>query len=178
VISSDPYDLLLDIERRCQANAAGLPSLDRAEDEWVGVGFRIADYKLIAVMSEVKEILYLPVYTSIPGVKSWMVGVANVRGNLLPLMDLKGYVMGEDIAQRINSRVVVIDYKGFNTGLIVEEVYGLKHFLAKDQADKLPDMDAKILPYIEMAFNEQDNEWPVFSFNQLTRDERFIQASL
>jgi twitching motility protein PilI len=178
VNSSDPYDLLLEIEQRCQANAAGLPTLDRAEDEWVGVGFRIGTEKLIAVMGEVKEILDLPAYTSLPGVKSWMVGVANVRGNLLPLMDLKGYIMGEDIDQRKKGRVIVIDYKGFNTGLIVEEVYGLKHFLAKDQADKLPDVDKSILPYIEMAFNEQDNEWPVFSFKHMTQDERFNQVSL
>ena len=106
VNSSDPYDLLLEIEQRCQANAAGLPSLDKAEDEWVGVGFRIGNNRLVAEMAEVKEILDLPVYTSLPGVKSWMVGVANVRGNLLPLMDLKGYIMGEDIAQRKKGRVI------------------------------------------------------------------------
>jgi twitching motility protein PilI len=178
VNSSDPYDLLLEIEQQCKASAAGLPSLDKVEDEWVGVGFRISDYKLIAEMSEVKEILDLPVYTTLPGVKSWMVGVANVRGNLLPLMDLKGYIMGEDIAQRKKSRVIVIDYKGFNTGLIVEEVYGLKHFIVEDRVGNQPDVDINILPYIEMVFNEQGNEWPVFSFKQMTRDERFNQASL
>lgn len=176
--SDDPFDLLLEIERRCQANAAGLPSLDQTEDEWVGVGFRIGNDRLLAVMSEVKEILDLPVYTSLPGVKSWMVGVANVRGNLLPLMDLKGYITGEDIIQRKKGRVMVIDYKGFNTGLIVEEVYGLKHFLAKDQTDGLPEVDKRILPFVEMAFNEQGNEWPVFSFRHMTQDERFNQASL
>ena len=69
-------------------------------------------------------------------------------------------------------------HEGFNTGLIVEEVYGLKHFLAKDQADKLADVDKNILPYVEMAFNEHDNEWPVFSFKHMTQDERFNQASL
>ena len=81
--TGDPFDLLLDIERRCQANAAGLPTLDIVEDEWVGVGFRIGKDKLIAPMYEIEEILDLPEFTYVPGVKSWMVGVANVRGGLL-----------------------------------------------------------------------------------------------
>jgi twitching motility protein PilI len=98
--TSDPFDLLLDIEQRCQANAAGLPTLDKVEEEWVGVGFRIGDDKLIAHMNEIEEILDLPEFTNVPGVKSWMVGVANVRGGLLPLMDLNGFILGQDIKQR------------------------------------------------------------------------------
>ena len=53
----DPFDFLLDLERCCQANASGLPTLDKSDDEWVGIGFRIGEDKLIAPMSEIEEIL-------------------------------------------------------------------------------------------------------------------------
>jgi twitching motility protein PilI len=178
VKKSDPFDLLLDIEQRCQANAAGLPTLDRIEEEWIGVGFRIGDDKLIAPMSEIEEILELPDYTYVPGVKSWMVGVANVRGALLPLMDLKGFILGEDIKQRKKGKVIVIDYKGFNTGVIVEEVYGMKHFLSKDQSSDIPDMHESVSKYVDMAFNQEGDTWPVFSFQNMAQDERLAQASL
>jgi twitching motility protein PilI len=178
VKKNDPFDLLLDIERRCQANAAGLPTLEKADDEWVGVGFRIGNDKLIAPMSEIEEILELPEYTYVPGVKSWMVGVANVRGSLLPLMDLKGFILGEDIKQRKKGKVIVIDYKGFNTGVIVEEVYGMKHFLSKDQASEIPQMDENVSKYVGMAFNQDGDTWPVFSFQNMAQDERLAQASL
>jgi len=115
--TSDPFDLLLDYERRCHANAAGLPVRDKAEDEWVGVGFRIGDDKLIAPMNEIAEILDLPEFTYVPGVKSWMVGVANVRGGLLPLMDLKGFILGEDIKQRKKGRVIVFAYGMQSSGI-------------------------------------------------------------
>jgi twitching motility protein PilI len=174
----DPYELLLDIERRCEGNAAGLPKLDNVEQEWVGVGFRIGNDKLIAPMDEVKEILDLPKYTNVPGVKSWVVGVANVRGNLLPIMDLRGFMLGEDIKQRRKGRVLVINYKGFNTGLIVEEVYGMRHFLAKDESRDLPATHEKITPYVEKVFMQDSERWPVFSFRKMTQDERFAQASL
>lgn len=176
--TDDPFDILLDIEQRCQANAAGLPTLDEAAEEWVGVGFRIGDDRLIAPMSEIEEILDLPDYTCVPGVKSWMVGVANVRGGLLPIMDLKGFILGEDIKQRKKGRVIVIDYKGFNTGVIVEEVYGMKHFLSKDQSEMIPEVHENVSKYVGMAFNQDGNSWPVFSFQSMTQDERLAQASL
>ena len=176
--TTNPFDLLLDLEKRTLARSEDLPTLDKVEDEWVGVGFRIGDSKLIATMSDVKEILDLPEFTLVPGVKSWIVGVANVRGSLLPIMDLKGYLLGDDIKQRQKGRVIVISYKGFNTGLIVEEVYGMRHFREGEATDDIPEVHESITPYIERAFKQDDEHWPVFSFDNMTQDERFAHASL
>ena len=175
---SEPFDLLLDLERRTVKSSAGLPSLDLVKNEWVGVGFRIGDSKLIAAMSDVKEILDLPDFTTVPGVKSWIVGIANVRGSLLPIMDMKGYLLGEDIKQRHKGRVIVINYKGFNTGLVVEEIYGMRHFRESDESSDIPEVHESISPYIERAFKQDDEYWPVISFHEMTQDERFVHASL
>ena len=176
--TSDPFDLLLDLERRTIKVSSSLPMIDRRNDEWVGIGFRIGDSKLIASMSDVKEILDFPEFTMVPGVKSWIVGVANVRGSLLPIMDMKGYLLGEDIKQRHKGRVIVIDYKGFNTGLVVEEIYGMRHFRKSDATTDIPVIHESISPYIEKAFMQDDEHWPVINFNKMTRDERFAHASL
>ncbi len=174
----EPFDLLLDLERRTVKGSVGLPSLDQVKDEWVGVGFRIGDSKLIAAMADVKEILDLPEFTTVPGVKSWIVGVANVRGSLLPIMDMKGYLLGEDIKRRYKGRVIVIDYKGFNTGLVVEEIYGMRHFRKSDESADIPEVHESISPYIERVFKQDDEYWPVISFHEMTQDERFVHASL
>ena len=176
--TSHPFDLLLDLESRTVKRATGLPSLDRIEDEWVGVGFRIGDSRLIAAMSEVKEILDLPDFTTVPGVKSWMVGIANVRGSLLPIMDMKGFLLGEDIMQRKKGRVIVIDYKGFLTGLVVEEIYGMRHFRESDETSDIPEIHENILPFVQRAFKQDDEHWPVIEFVEMTQDERFAHASL
>ena len=49
----------------------------------------VGDTVLVSKMGEVTEILDPPDFTRVPGVQSWVVGIANVRGSLLPLMDLK-----------------------------------------------------------------------------------------
>ncbi|MDT8281716.1 MAG: chemotaxis protein CheW, partial [Gammaproteobacteria bacterium] len=117
--TNQPFDYLLELEQRTLKFTSELPKLDRVENTWVGVGFRVGDSRLIAAMSDVKEILDIPEYTMVPGVKSWVAGVANVRGSLLPILDMKSYLLGGDMRQRKRGRVIVIDYKGFNTGLIV-----------------------------------------------------------
>lgn len=175
---SDPFDLLLDLDKRTLKGSSGMPALDLVEEEWIGVGFRIGDSRLIASMSEVKEILDLPSYTLVPGVKSWIVGVANVRGNLLPILDMKSYLIGEEIKQRQKGRVIVIDYKGFNTGLIVEEVYGMRHFRESDATSDVPAVHDGITPYVDRAFKQDEEYWPVFDFNEMAQDERFSHASL
>jgi len=166
------------MEHRCLNSAAGLPVADNASEKWVGVAFRIGEDRLIAPMDDVAEILELPDFTSVPGVKSWVVGVANVRGNLLPLMDLKGFLLGEDIKQRRKGRVIVIDYKGFNTGLIVEEVFGMKHFMTENEVKDLPHVNPGVAPYINKAFVLDHEFWPVFNFKRMTSNDKFANASL
>ncbi len=93
-------------------------------------------------------------------------------------MDMKGYLLGEDIKHRHKGRVIVIDYKGFNTGLVVEEIYGMRHFRESDETSDIPEVHESISPYVERAFKQDEEYWPVISFNEMTQDERFAQASL
>ena len=176
--TNDPFDVLLDLERRTVNGPIDLAALDHAEEEWVGVGFRVGGSKLITSMSDVKEILDLPDVTIVPGVKSWIIGVANVRGSLLPIMDLRGFLLGDDIKQRHKGRVIVIDYKGFNTGLVVEEIYGMRHFREIDITIDTPESHKNIFPYIERVYKQDDEHWPVFNFKKMTQEKRFAQVML
>lgn len=174
----DPFDVLLDLEKRCRQNAERLPSTGDVEDKWVGVGFRVGDDKLIADMREVAEILDVPEYTKVPGVKSWVVGIANVRGSLLPIMDLNGYMLGTDMSQRKRGRLIVINYQGFSTGLLVDEIYGMRHFFVEDQSKEKAQVNENVLPYIKNMFSRESENWPVFSFESMAEDERFANAAL
>ena len=85
-----PFDLLQELERRSRAALAGKGSSGGLSSEWVGVGFRIGDEQFVASRKEVREVLMLPEsMTREPGAKRWVLGIANLRGHLLPLIDLK-----------------------------------------------------------------------------------------
>ena len=175
---ASPFEVLQAVETECLGKAAGLPILDDVKQSWTGIGFRLGDTAFVASMDEVAEILHLPAFTQIPGVHSWMVGLANVRGNLLPLLDLKGFVTGQDVASKKNSRVLVAKHDEGMTGLVVDEILGLKHFYLEEQAYEIPSLADNFRPYINMAFKNADQHWPVFSFKKLVQQEKFLQIAI
>ena len=90
--SQTAFELLLDIDRRCRLLAADLPSQETRLQRWSGIAFRVGSNAYVAPMGEVAEVLHEPRCTLMPGVKPWVKGVANLRGRLLPVMDLGGFL--------------------------------------------------------------------------------------
>lgn len=174
----DTFQRLQQVEKKCLEKVKDMPSIDGVKDEWNGIGFSVAGVELLAKMGDVTEILDPPAFTKVPGVKPWVVGIANVRGGLLPLVDLNGYVTGESLSNRSAGRVMVVNHKGVLTGLIVEEVFGMRHFSLHEQTYELPEINNRLKPYVKQAFKKENNYWPVFSMHALVEDERFLHASL
>jgi len=132
----NPVALLREIEDRCRGHAAELPRKAEAGQEWSGVGFRIGDSLLLARLGEVVEILEVPELSRVPLTRPWVMGVANVRGNLLPVIDVQGMLNGNMTRVTARTRVLVVDYEGIYSGLIVDEVLGLKHFTDGEFTDE------------------------------------------
>jgi len=174
----EAFHRLKEIEQKSLERAKDMPSVDGATDDWTGIGFKVAGVNMLSSMGEVAEILDVPSYSRVPGVQPWLTGIANVRGGLLPLIDLKRFVTGLPNQNLNTARVMVVNHKGLHTGLIVEEVQGMRHFSINDQAFELPDVNNYLKPYIRQAFQKDDGFWPVFSMHALVEDERFLHASL
>jgi twitching motility protein PilI len=177
-----PIQILQDIEQRSRSNARGLPKQEEVLDEWSGIGFRIGNQHLVVPLGEVLEILTYPRLSKVPGAKSWVLGIANIRGNLLPVMDLSGF-LGEQLTKlNKRSRVLVINNvvnnKDSYSGLLVDEVLGLRHFYEEEQTTQLPMSDMSVLPYVDRAYKKGDKHWIVFSMHKLTQSDLFMQIAV
>lgn len=175
---TNPVVLLAEIERRARAHAAGLPQQQDTREQWSGIGFRLGEQWLFAPLDEVTELLTLPVMTRVPGAKSWVLGIANVRGNLLPIMDLNGYLYGRRTVVDKRTRILVINHRGVFAGLLVDEVTGLRHFEAADRLSVRPESDTDTLPYLERGFELDGLAWPVFSMRKLAESPLFMQVAV
>lgn len=171
-----PFQLLMALDQRCRALAAGLPSQQQTVQTWSGIGFRMGDRYFVAPMGEVSEVLHEPRQTLLPGVKSWVKGVANVRGRLLPVMDLCGFLGGELSALRKQRRVLVVEHNEVFAGLTVDEVFGMQHFAVDGFSDRLPELDARLLPFIHGVFG-RERDWLVFSPFLLARHADFLDVA-
>src|ERR1700761_2321614 len=103
-----PFEALATFEKRSLAHTAGLPEQIEAPGLWRGIGFRIGTRYMVSSINEVNEILTQPPLTLVPGTRQWLLGVANVRGNLVPVIDLRQYLEGERTLLTDASRVLLV----------------------------------------------------------------------
>jgi purine-binding chemotaxis protein CheW len=73
-------------------------------------------------ISSVHEIIRMQTITEVPRTPDFVEGVINLRGRIVPVMDLRkrfGLHLGEKTA---NSRVIVVEVNGVTVGMIVDAV--------------------------------------------------------
>lgn len=171
------YLKLVALQRLCRERATGLPQQTEIIEYWSGIGFTMDGVKYVSPIAEVSEILPVPRYTRVPGVMGWMKGIANVRGRLLPIMDLIGYFNHKSALQEKRRRLLVLDYGDVYSGLVVDEVMGMQHFPVDSYSRDSGERDAAIVPYTDGAYTREDGKWIVFSPHRLAEDPRFLQVA-
>ncbi len=172
-----PFDLLQELERRSRSAIAGRGTGDLPE-EWVGIGFRIGDEQFVASREEVREVLMLPdSITRVPGSKRWVLGIANLRGHLLPLIDLKLYLGSGRTPLRRVSRVISVNHRDVPAGLVVDEVLGFRRFLDNEFSAEWPETVVRCDRFIRGAYKRGPDVWPVFGLYELLESGSFLQAA-
>lgn len=152
---------------------------DTQKRQWVGVVFEVSGQRLIAPMGEVSEVLNMPDLTTVPLTQPWLLGVANVRGRLLPLTDLTSFLSLARAPVRPSQRkVLVIDQPGLFSGLVIDAVLGIQQFTSHQyRAESLPS-DSPLAAYNHGKFVKDDEEWFVFMPSLLAQDQRYREAAI
>ena len=172
-----PFDLLLEMERRSRAAIAGQAS-GELPSEWVGVGFRIGQEHFVADRNQVREVLMLPgAMTRVPGARRWLLGIANLRGHLLPLVDVKMLLgSGRTVLNRA-SRVISVNHREIPAGLVVDEVLGFRRFGDNEYTEKWPETELRCDRFLNGAYRRGSDSWPIFGLYDFIESNTFLQAS-
>jgi len=173
-----PFAVLKDIAERSRTMAAGLPEQQEVVELWNGIGFVLSGQRYVAPMGEVTEILHVPRFTRVPGVRSFLLGAANVRGRLLPLIDLASFfgIPRSSRSQR-ERRVLVVEQGEIFSGLVVDSVLGMQYFAAdsfREPPEAVPDA---VRPFVTGGYERNEEVWSVFSATTLVNDERFLDVA-
>jgi chemotaxis signal transduction protein len=100
---------------------------DDARDALVGteaIVVRLGAGRFAVDMASVAEVGRAPAVSRVPGVPAWLCGVANWRGRILPVLDLRTLLgaQGDDPADR--SRLLVLASGSIVVGMLVDSVDG------------------------------------------------------
>jgi len=174
--AQSPFELLADFERRSVAHDASGSSQRDRETTWDAVVFRLASHHLAVGITEVDEILPLPQATPVPGSRDWLLGMANVRGNLVTIVDLGWFLHESRTPITARTRLILTRLQGRYLGLVVDEVFGQRHFNIRDMFEETPDDDA-LSSLVDQVFPHGEERWGRFRVSQLMSDPNFLDGS-
>lgn len=173
-LRKQPFELLQALESRVR-----MARLDTAAGQtatWMGLAFRLREHWCVAPRDDVREVITVPRLTRVPGARAYLLGMANVRGSLLPVTDL-GEMLGSPraIADR-SSRVLVYNSDRVPAGFLVDEVVGYRHFTPGEQRHSLAADAGALTPYLLGAFEREGRPWLVLSLRKLTQAPAFTNV--
>ena len=112
------------------------------------VSFKIENEEFGVNIEEVQEIIRLPEITRVPQAPFFVEGVINLRGNIIPVIDLRKRFDLEATKKTNATRIVVTNVDNKTTGIIVDSVSEVLR-LPKDAIEPPPpivaDIEAKYL---------------------------------
>jgi twitching motility protein PilI len=173
-----PFELLAELERRGRAVSALVAQESPSSREWVGVALRMAGEVYLVAREETREVLGVPAaLTRVPGARSWLKGLANVRGQLLPVLDLRQFLGSGVTPATRNTRIVVANHREIPAGLMVDEVLGFRRFAESEFSGEAPPTVVRCERYLAGAFRRGAEHWPVLSLRTLLESPSFQDAA-
>lgn len=172
-----PFQVLKEYERLSLAHAVGLPEQVEVTGQWTGIGFKLGGINLAASIGDIREILPFPSLTKVPGAAEWLLGIANVRGTLAAVIDLRGFLDGDETPITPRSRLLLINQGSGAVGLLVDEVMGLRRFMDDEAAEDAQLVSSMVAGFISQEYEQDGVRWGVFDLDELLQRPSFVQAA-
>lgn len=170
-----PFEVLARYERLSLAHASDTRQTFEAPGLWRGIGYRVGTRLFVSSIDEISELLAVPVMTTVPGTQPWLLGVANVRGNLVPVIDLGRFLFGVRTQVAERTRLLIVRQGGGNVALMVDEVFGQRTVDEVQRREAEPEDDPRLARFVEDRVGEQ--KLALFSMGRLVRAPDFRQAA-
>jgi purine-binding chemotaxis protein CheW len=116
----------------------------------------------------VAEVGRPPGLTRVPGLPEWVAGVANWRGRVLAVLDVRGLLGGPPVTPVGRSgRMVVLTRDGVSVGLLVEAVEGALDVDLDDVEPALAHLPTRTASLLAGQMTDADGPWGLLDLSAL-----------
>lgn len=176
--SPHPFDVLLRLDQRSRERTPVKDTGAQLSEIRGRLALRLASWNLLFSMDDVAEIIPVPrVITRVPGVKRWLLGIANLRGKVISVSDLRDFLIDRPTTRLPGSQIVVLRSAEWDYGLLVDEIIGMRHFGPQHRLPSLETLEANLRPYVIEVFLHENLHWLAFDTVKLLTDQRFLNAA-
>lgn len=169
---SAPFNLLSNLAEKAKVSAIELPSVQAAQTHATGLGFNLLGQRFVAALDEVGELMRVPQVTKVPGVKNFVLGVGNVRGRLMVVLDLALFFGEASGLPRAQRRVLAVEDEENMVGFVIDDSFGMQHFPADAYSDDPGDVADMFRNFVTGSYEVAGVNWPVLSLSTLAGDPR------
>jgi twitching motility protein PilI len=139
------------------------------------LGMVIAGKNVLVNMQEISETLPIAELYPVPLVKSWFLGMANVRGVLYAINDVGQMLNGVKTAMTSNTRILLInDQIASHVALLVEKLMGIRKLEAMRKLSSEISTDFCMKP--EMYEDEEGQVWYMLDCAKFVHAKEFVQS--
>ncbi len=141
------------------------------------LGVIIGGQRCLLDLTEASEIVSVGTITPVPLTHDWYLGLANIRGNLISVIDFARF-QGLGVTP-INSEARIIAFApglSFNSGLLVSKVVGLRN-VAEMELRANTASDTQV--WSSHCYRDKEEQtWTVLDLSLVVQDNRFLHVGL
>jgi twitching motility protein PilI len=141
------------------------------------LGVMIGQTRWLLSLQEAGEIVSVGTITKVPLTQDWFLGLTNIRGNLISVVDIANF-RGQPLTP-IDKESRVIAFApalSFNSGLLVSRVLGLRN-VAEMQPQ--PPIESGEAPWAGQHYLDRESQvWTELNLSLIVQDPQFLHVGL
>ncbi len=141
------------------------------------LGVVIGGRRWLLDMQEIGEIVPFSSITKVPLTQDWYLGLLNIRGNLVSVIDFARYQGLPPTETDSSNRVVTFSPAlGINCGLLVTRVLGLRNVT---EMQPMSAIDVQMAEWALDSYRDSDSqEWTGLSLSAIAQEQRFLHIGV
>ena len=141
------------------------------------VVFRLGSRTMAIPLAAVSEIARPPKVTRLPHVPAWVLGIANLRGDIVSMLDLEGFLSGKVGKSSHEQRMLALRPAGdeVRTAVLVDSVDGIQAFEDARISRVTRGYDAAVAPFARGLYQVEDELVVVLDADRLLQSKPMRQ---
>ena len=135
------------------------------------IEFRLASETYGVESKHVREIYPLKDFTSLPGTPSFVLGLANVRGQILSVIDLKKFFNLPEKGLGELNRIIIVRNEFMEFGILADAIIGTRRIRLKDIQESPPTVSGIGAEYLRGITKER---MAVLDMEKILNNEKII----
>ena len=141
------------------------------------LGVMIGQTRYLLNLRDSGEIVSVGQITQVPLTRDWYLGLLNLRGNLIGVIDIQGFQGQPKVDLNPDCRIIAFSSNlAFNAGLLVSKVLGLRNVAEMTTQGNASEQSST---WLSQSYIDNNNQiWYELSLANLTQDGEFLHIGL